>query len=256
MDSKGRQYIRMSYNKADKTNHGLDHREDPKKPRLYENEGPCCPMRSYLKYISKLSPECPSLFQRPIDKFQPAHKTWYPNKAVGVNTLQSFMSRLSEKACLSQRYTNHCVRAFVGSHLHKKGYSSRAIMSVTGHRNVSSLNSYVKPSDEERYSISKALNYAGYQNNEENISPSSIKRQETRSETLPAASEPAAMAISSDLQESEHGCSTNESVTTNTSTSSRDIDMNMSSISDSRALHMFTGSIASSTITVNVYNAK
>ncbi|XP_045167644.2 uncharacterized protein LOC123530931 [Mercenaria mercenaria] len=169
------------------------------------------------------------------------------------------MSRLSEKACLSQRYTNHCVRAFVVSHLHKKGYSSRAIMSITGHRNVSSLNSYVKPSDEERYSISKALNYAGYQNNEENISPSSIKRQETRSETLPAASEPAAMAISSDLQaESEHGCSTNESVTTNTSTStgSRDIDINMSSISTSRALHMFTGNIASSTITVNVYNAK
>ncbi|KAH3815913.1 hypothetical protein DPMN_144450 [Dreissena polymorpha] len=57
------------------------------------------------------------------------------------------MPKLSGKAKHSRRYTNHCIQAFVSTHLHGQGFSNAAIMRVTGHR---SLTSYVNPQDEEK----------------------------------------------------------------------------------------------------------
>ena len=67
------------------------------------------------------------------------------------------MSRLSAEADLSRRYTNHCIRATVASNLCEAGVSNQGIMSVTGHRNVQSLNSYIKKSDKERRTTSGIL---------------------------------------------------------------------------------------------------
>ena len=67
------------------------------------------------------------------------------------------MSRISDEAKLSRRYTNHCLRAEVASTIHSDGVSSMVIMAVTGHRNVQSLASYVKPTDSEKRKISTIL---------------------------------------------------------------------------------------------------
>lgn len=157
VDAKGRQYICMAYNEADKNHHGLDSRENIKQARMYVNEGPFCPVKSFQKYVSKLHPGLSDFFQRPLKNVQENKDIWYYNKAVGVNMLSSFMARMSNEAGLSNRYTNHCIRAHVTSTLHSQGFSSRAIMSVTGHRNVASLASYIKPSEDERESLSRAL---------------------------------------------------------------------------------------------------
>ncbi|CAC5390097.1 unnamed protein product [Mytilus coruscus] len=70
------------------------------------------------------------------------------------NKLASMMSRISEEAGLSIRYTNHCLRATVATGLKRAGVDDRAVMSVTGHRNVKSLDSYIEgPTDKQRESF-------------------------------------------------------------------------------------------------------
>ena len=157
-DSEGYLYFKMSYNEADKTHHGLDSREKQKEPRMYEQQGhDNCPVKSFEKYLSKLNPSCDILFQRPLLKVRENDQIWFAKVNVGLNTLYNFMSRISDEAKLSRRYTNHCLRAEVASTLYSAGVSSKGIMAVTGHRNVQSLASYVKPTDSEKRKISTIL---------------------------------------------------------------------------------------------------
>lgn len=152
-DAKNRKYVTMAFNETDQN---LDTRENGMESRMYENSGKNCPVTSFEKYISKLNPECPDLFQKPLHKVI-NKDIWYAAKPIGVNTLSTFMSRISREAGLSRLYTNHCIRAYISTKLYESGFSYRAIMSVTGHRHENSLTSYVKPSEDERVAISNAL---------------------------------------------------------------------------------------------------
>ena len=156
-DADGHKYIGMTFNESDKTHHGIDSREQNKAPRMYATDSETCPVKAYVKYISKLNPECEALFQKPLSKFELDNDVWYGKTPAGVNHLYNFMSRLSDQAGLSRKYTNHCIRATVASNLCEAGVSNQGIMSVTGHRNVQSLNSYIKTSDKERRTISGIL---------------------------------------------------------------------------------------------------
>jgi len=53
------------------------------------------------------------------------------------------MCRLSRMANLSQIYTNHCIRAIAITTLSDVGFETRPIMTVSGHRNESSVRCYV-----------------------------------------------------------------------------------------------------------------
>ena len=77
---------------------------------------------------------------------------------MGKNKLASMMSRISKHANMSRRYTNHCITATVATVLKRQGVDLLSIMSVTGHRNVKSLDSYInRPTDHERRMVSSAL---------------------------------------------------------------------------------------------------
>ena len=150
-DVRGRKYVTLKYNEADK---------NVKEPRMYGTGDEFCPLLSFEKYKSKLNTECDSLFQRPIpSKKITESSAWYENAPLGVNKVNTFMSRLSESAKLSKRYTNNCIRAFVSTYLHQKGFSNEGIMTVTGHRNVQSLTSCIKPHDDEKMHLSNAITY-------------------------------------------------------------------------------------------------
>ena len=83
VDAKGRKYIRMAYNESDKNHHGLDSREVTKEARMYENEGPFCPVKFFEKYLSKLNPGVSDFFQRPLKNVLENMDIWYYNKTVG-----------------------------------------------------------------------------------------------------------------------------------------------------------------------------
>ena len=127
-------------------------------------------MKSFDTYLSKLNPECETLFQRPLLKVQVNDPVWYAKVGVGVNTLYNFMARIPQEANLSRMYTNHCLRADMASTLHSAGVSSKGIMSVTGKRNVPSVASYIKPTDSEKRKISTILS-----NNKDTISERSYQ---------------------------------------------------------------------------------
>lgn len=77
----------------------------------------------------------------PLTSFEPAYDVWYVNAPMGYHTLGNMMSNISKAAGLSLTYRNHCVTtATVLAH---SGVSSLGIMSVTGHRNEKSIQSYV-----------------------------------------------------------------------------------------------------------------
>ncbi|CAC5380229.1 unnamed protein product [Mytilus coruscus] len=106
--------------------------------------------------IAKLSPKCNALFQQPL--LYPKPNCWYANQAIGKNKLSQMIPRISNEAGLSYRYTNRCIKATVGTGLKRAGVDDLTIMSVTGHRNIKSLESYVAgPSDTQRRALSSTL---------------------------------------------------------------------------------------------------
>lgn len=158
-DDTGREYFTMSYNEADKTHHGVDSRESVKDTRLYAlPESDLCPVKSLKLYLSKRNPKNNAFFQRPLTSFEPAYDVWYVNAPMGYHTLGNMMSNISKAAGLSLTYTNHCVRATTATVLAHSGVSSLGIMSVTGHRNEKSIQSYVNaPSVSQRRQYSETL---------------------------------------------------------------------------------------------------
>ncbi|VDI35764.1 Hypothetical predicted protein [Mytilus galloprovincialis] len=156
-DDRDHTYYKMTYNEANKTHHGVDSHENRQEVRMYEKSGDeNCPVASFDFYVSKLSPKCNALFQQPL--LYPKPNCWYANQAMGKNKLSQMMPRISNEAGLSYRYTNHCIKATVGTGLKRAGVDDLTIMSVTGHRNIKSLESYVAgPSDAQRRALSSTL---------------------------------------------------------------------------------------------------
>ncbi len=93
--------------------------------------------------MSHLHPDLDELWQRPLDSFDPAQQVWYyAITPVGITTLNDMMSRLSEIAQLSKRYTNHCIRGTAISALDEAGFPVHVIMQISGHKSESSIKSY------------------------------------------------------------------------------------------------------------------
>ncbi|XP_072023365.1 uncharacterized protein [Amphiura filiformis] len=132
-DPKGLKYVTPNFREAEK-NHANDdyqtHATMHETPEDTEN----CPVRSFMFYTSKLHPGHDALFQRPKPDI-PKQGPWYNNAPVGSKTLGKMMSDLSQSAGLSNRYTNHCVRATTCVQLDRAGYDTQQIMAITGHKN-------------------------------------------------------------------------------------------------------------------------
>ncbi|KAK3105882.1 hypothetical protein FSP39_007748, partial [Pinctada imbricata] len=109
--------------------------------RMYEiKESDRCPMRSFVKFIRRLNPDCPFLSQQPRD--QPKGNVYYNNVVLGHNKLGNMMPNISEAVSLSMRYTNHSLRATTVHILDAAQIPSRHIMAVTGHKSENSLKTY------------------------------------------------------------------------------------------------------------------
>jgi len=128
-------------NKCNSTETGPD--ETTGEARMYARPGdPMCPVQSFRKYLSKLHPDLECLWQRPLDSFAPSYGVWYSKVPLGKNTLGDMMAEISDVAGLSQRYTNHCIRATFISTLDRAGIEARHIMRDSGHKSEAFIRSY------------------------------------------------------------------------------------------------------------------
>ena len=139
-----------------------NHRENDKEncgdgfmPEMPGN--PLCPVKSFESYLEKLNPSCDRLWQRPKISFLPEEECWYSNSPIGVKKLQKFMPELSEKCMLSKRYTNHSIRATGATILSHQNFNPAQIMSVSGHKSVSSLSVYQHVGGDEEIKMGKAI---------------------------------------------------------------------------------------------------
>ena len=85
-------------------------------------------------------------------------EVWYDNcnMVVGENTLGKKMKVISQ-AELSTTYTNHSMRAITITILDRSGFQARHIMSVSGHRNESSIKSYSKTDENTETNMAGSL---------------------------------------------------------------------------------------------------
>lgn len=99
---------------------------------------------------------------------------WYCNSPVGRDMLAKFMYKLSVSCGLSQSYANHSIRATGATILTEcNNFADAQIMSVTGHKSVSSLAIYQRTSDQKKIKMGTILNSAmTEENNNNNALPS------------------------------------------------------------------------------------
>ena len=129
-----------------------------KEKKMWAEDAGRCPVRTLKLYLSKLNAKNQSLFQRPSRSFSTKSDRWYDNQVLGVHSLENMVSTMSEKYCLSRRYTNHCIRASVVTELDRAGFAPTDICHVTGHRSAESLKHYCsKPSSDKSQKMSSAL---------------------------------------------------------------------------------------------------
>nr|XP_054775587.1 uncharacterized protein LOC129284148 [Lytechinus pictus] len=128
--------------------------------------GSRCPVASFLRYKSKLNPQCKWFWQRakPKHDLDPASfGPWYCNAPLGKNTIGDKMKTISSRAG-TKVYTNHCLRATSISTLQNAGFRDREIMSVSGHRSEGSLKHYASTSSDTKENMSRAIATAVDQN--------------------------------------------------------------------------------------------
>ncbi|KAK7105625.1 hypothetical protein V1264_016984 [Littorina saxatilis] len=116
-----------------------------------------CPVQSFERYINFLHPKCNRLFQYPKTSFLNDDTCWYQNKPIGLHCLRNFMPTLSRLCQLSDNYTNHCIRATGATILAENSFGVADIMSVTGHKSVSSLAIYQRTSQNRKLEMADAL---------------------------------------------------------------------------------------------------
>jgi integrase len=180
VDSDGREYITLMYNEFDK-----NHRNDEvKDQRMYSQPGdPLCPVYSFDLLLTKLNPNCNSLFQRPDPRY--AEKScWFVNAPLGVHSLSSMMKEISKLSGASKSYTNHCLKACTATVLKKAGINPHDIMTITGHKNISSLQHYAEgPTSTQRAKMSDILGEFG-----KNVVHSDIMKNESIVTAVPVSS--------------------------------------------------------------------
>ena len=153
----GYRYVCLAVDELTK-NHGATDKGYGSGAMMPEMPGnPLCPVASFEKYCSKLHPSCDRLWQRAKNSFLDDEDTWYVNAPLGAKKLQTFMTGLSEKVGLSKRYTNHSIRTTGATILSRGGFNAAQIMSVTGHKSVSSLSIYQRIDDTEKLGMGLAI---------------------------------------------------------------------------------------------------
>lgn len=99
-------------------------------------------VQALRRLLARLHPNQERMFQRVLPGVRSVNGPWFMNAPLGHNALSDMMPLLSVRARLSNRYTNHCVRASVVTDLKDAGYSNHEVCAVTGHKNEASVQHY------------------------------------------------------------------------------------------------------------------
>lgn len=139
---------------------------------IFATNDESCPVKLISFYISKLNINTEFLWQKPN---KATAGDWYANQKVGINTVNKFMSSLSQHLHLSKTYTNHSVRATSITIL-GRGFQDTDVATFSGHKSLTALGIYKRTSIPCKESMSMALH--------DSISSSSTKSTEAQSRSI------------------------------------------------------------------------
>ena len=130
-DDAGREYAEICINESTKNHPTTDLTVEKQRP--YATSKLSCPVKTLKLYLSKLPQDIDILYCKSVTRksFNIDEETWYTPKPLGLSTLGRMMPIISEKLSLSQRYTNHNIRANVVTLLSQNGFQSREIMRLS-----------------------------------------------------------------------------------------------------------------------------
>ena len=115
---------------------------------------------SFEKYLQHLNLKNEFLFQRPKKEVSSDAIVWYDNMVVSVCLLGDMMKQISTEANLSRIYTNHFIRTTAVTILDKSGFEACHVITVSGHRNESSIRAYSKTDQTTNRKMSETLTAA------------------------------------------------------------------------------------------------
>ena len=117
-----------------------------------------CPVKTYELYVNRLHPENNYLWQQAKPNTHWDDEVWFTKEPQSKNKIGGLMTTLTKEAHLSKKYTNHCVRATCVTLLDRSGFEACHIMTVSGHKNIDSIQSYsVTTSDAKKREMSESL---------------------------------------------------------------------------------------------------
>ena len=116
----------------------------------------------YKLYISKLDPGCDFPWQKPCQgRVHYTDEVWYEPRRVGHDLVNRYMKFLQKNVTLEGNYTNHSIRATVISTLDNSGFEARHIISLSSHKNESTIKDYtVKCPENKRKQMFQSLSNA------------------------------------------------------------------------------------------------
>ena len=116
--------------------------------KAYANVESCkCVVNILDLYLKKLSSEPKAFYLRPVSSIPKVpDKPWFINSPVGINTLNSILSTISQQAGVNTQYTNHSLRATSATRMYLKNVPEKLISEKTGHRSLTALRVYERTS--------------------------------------------------------------------------------------------------------------
>ena len=151
-DDEGEEFIEFT-ERSTKTRQGDDTKNiRPVKPKLWSNSKnkDRCPVSVFKKYIQLrpkdycneddpfyIATNTSKLFNKSSDK-------WFKKQPVGVNKIKSFMKRMSTtlNGSDAKGLSNHSARKYLIQKLTDSNIPPTDIVQISGHKNISSVNSY------------------------------------------------------------------------------------------------------------------
>ena len=97
----------------------------------------------------------------------PLTDVWYKNQAMGVNTINTMLSRMKKKSplaelCANKKITNHSARKTTVRKLKSFGFPKCEIKNITGHSSERGLDAYDSGNEDEMFAMSSAISKCKY----------------------------------------------------------------------------------------------
>ena len=97
------------------------------------------------------------LQKTPVDPRQP----WFEPSPIGKNTLAKYVQCMCKEAGISEKKTNHSLRATGTSAMFSAAVPEKLIKGITGHKSTEALQVYERPTVQQQQAVSRVLTGRG-----------------------------------------------------------------------------------------------